>query len=397
MRISTNTLYETGASRIGDLQSTLSRTQEQMATGRRILVPSDDPVAAAQALEVTQAQSINSQFAINRQNALASLSMEEHVLASITTLIQDVQTLTVSAGNGGMDDSQRKFLATELKGRFDDLMGLANTRDGAGNYLFGGFRTTDQPFAKTATGASYTGDQGVRMLQVGPLRQIAMNDPGSTIFLGNKTGNGVFSATAAASNAGTGILSGASVVGGYSGHSYEIRFTAANTLEIRNLTDTTAPVTTTPYVSGQALNIGGVQVTLTGTLQAGDTFSIAPSSNENIFKTFTDLINVLEAPVGDAADRAALVNGLTAAQYTLGNALDNVLTVRASVGSRLKELDSLDTQGEGRDLLYATQLSTLQDLDYTKAITDLSKQQVMLEAAQQAFVQTTRLSLFNYM
>jgi flagellar hook-associated protein 3 FlgL len=396
MRISTNTIYETGTNRIGELQTTLSRTQQQMATGRRILVPSDDPVAAAAALELTQAQSINSQFATNRQNALSALSLEEHVLASVTNLIEDVQTLSVSAGNGGMDNSQRKFLATELRGRFDDLMGLANTRDGAGNYLFAGFRTTAQPFEKTATGASYTGDQGTRMLQVGPMRQVAMNDTGDAVFLANKTGNGVYTPSAGP-NSGSGTISTGSVVGAYTGHSYEIRFTSPTAYEIRDLTDTTAAPVPGTYASGEAISFGGLQLNISGSPATGDTFKVEPSTNENIFETLNNLIGILETPIVTGADKAAYTNGLAEAQRTLGNALDHVLTVRASVGSRLKELDSLDAQGEGRDLLYAKDLSTLQDLDYTKAITDLSKQQIMLEAAQQAFVQTSRLSLFSYM
>lgn len=83
MRISTNTLFETGSARVGELQVSLSRTQEQMAASRRILVPSDDPVAAAQALELTQAQSVNSQFAINRQSAKSALSLEEQDRKSV--------------------------------------------------------------------------------------------------------------------------------------------------------------------------------------------------------------------------------------------------------------------------------------------------------------------------
>ena len=66
MRISTSTMYESGATRLSELQSSLMRTQQQISANRRILTPADDPVASARALEVTQSQSINKQFATNR-------------------------------------------------------------------------------------------------------------------------------------------------------------------------------------------------------------------------------------------------------------------------------------------------------------------------------------------
>ncbi|HZW14177.1 MAG TPA: flagellar hook-associated protein FlgL [Noviherbaspirillum sp.] len=398
MRISTNSLFETGSSRVGDLQNSLFRTQEQLAAGRRILVPSDDPVAAAQALEVTQAQEVNSQLAVNRRSAKDALNLEEHVLQSVTGLIQDAQTLVTSAGNGTLNDSERKFIATELRGRFDDLMGLANTKDGAGNFLFAGFRTTEQPFAQTADGARYDGDQGQRMLQVGPMRQIAVNDAGSAVFNLIPTGNGTSVTSAGNFNTGSGVVSSATLTGTYSGNTYAIVFTSPTEYRIENQTSGTVVSSNNPYVSGQAIAINNeYRLDITGTPAVNDTFSVAPSANQSVFSTLTRLINTLETPVSDAAGRARLTNELNAARNNLNNSLDSILTTRAAVGSRLKEIDSLDIQGEGRDLVYAQSLSALQDLDYTQAITELSKKKIMLEAAQQAFVQTSRLSLFSYM
>ncbi len=398
MRISTNTIFDKGVARLGEAQTSLSKTQEQISLGRRVLTPADDPVGAAQALELTQAQAINSQFAVNRQNAKNSLNHEEHVLFNITSLIQDAQTLVVSAGNGALDNTQRSFLATELAGRLDDLIGLANTRDGAGNYLFSGYSTSTEPFAKTATGANYSGDQGQRMLQVSPSRHLALSDSGATIFQSIRNGNGA-TVTAAGTNSGSGVISNATLVGTLTGDEYEIEFTSATQFSINNVTTGAVVSAGNNYVSGQAITVGEYQVTITGSPSAAapaDTFTVEPSGNQDLFQTLTDLIGVLNTPASGAVGQANLVNGLNTAGNNLSNALDNVLTVRASVGSRLKELESLDTQGEDRNIQYAQSLAQLQDLDYTKAITDLSKQKIMLEAAQQAFVKTSNLSLFNF-
>jgi flagellar hook-associated protein 3 FlgL len=110
----------------------------------------------------------------------------------------------------------------------------------------------------------------------------------------------------------------------------------------------------------------------------------------------TDLLNTLRKPAISAADKATLTNGLNTASDNLGAALDNVLSVRASVGARLKELDYLDSAGDDKNVQYASTLSTLQDLDMAKAISDFTQQQQTLDAAQKSFKAVSGLSLFNY-
>jgi len=297
MRISTQTLFDSGAARIGDLQSSLYKTQQQLATGRRVLTPSDDPIAAARALEVTQSQSLNTQYGTNRGYAKDSLAMVDGTLSSVTELLQNVKTTAISAGNGTLGDSERASIATALQSSLGQLVGLANTRDGQGNYLFSGFQTNTPAFAQTATGVQYQGDQGQRLIQVDSSRQMAVSSQGQAVFQG-----------------------------------------------------------------------GG----------------------QDMFKTLSDLITQLNTPG---------TTGLSAALATADNnlvlALNNVSSVRASVGSRLQELDALDSAGSDKNLQYSQNLSNLQDLDYTQALTELSKQQMTLEAAQKSFVQTSGLSLFK--
>ena len=206
MRISTTTMYESGTSRIADQQAALLKTQQQIATGRRILTPAHDPVAAARVLDLAQGQSMNTQFGTNRVSAKNSLSQEESVLQSVTALIQDVQTQVVAAGNGAYSDADRRFIATNLRGRLEELTGLANSRDPLGNYIFSGYQANTQPFAASVDGVRYQGDQGQKMLQVGPARRMAAGDPGDSIFE-NIPGPGSLVTTADAGNIGSAKLS----------------------------------------------------------------------------------------------------------------------------------------------------------------------------------------------
>lgn len=402
MRISTSTLYETSTSKLSELQASLMRTQQQIATGRRVMTPADDPVAAARAYDVTQARATNDQYAINRQNVKSSLGLEEGVLASVTTLLQDVKTQVVAAGNGAYSDTERQYLATELNERFQELLGLANSGDGIGGYLFSGFQSDTEPFAQSGNGAVYNGDQGQRMLQVAASRQLGFSDNGNAVFEQIKTGNGSFTLGAAAGNAGTGVFSAGVVTDAslLDGHNYSVTFSVAGgvtTYDVTDVTTGTALSTGNAYASGQAIAFNGMQFDIKGAPANGDSFTVGPSANQSVFSTLKDLIGVLNTPATGAAGKAMLSNGLVEAHGNLENALDNVLTIRASVGSRLKEIDSLDSSGEDADLQFAQTLSDLQDLDYTKAISSLMQQQTTLSAAQQSFVKISGLSLFNFL
>jgi flagellar hook-associated protein 3 FlgL len=117
---------------------------------------------------------------------------------------------------------------------------------------------------------------------------------------------------------------------------------------------------------------------------------------QSLFKTLSDMIGVLEAPVVTPADKTALADGVKSAQSNLSNSLDNVLRVRAAVGTRMSEVDMLNDTGDDLGLQYKQQLSSLQDVDYAKAISDLTQQQTYLQATQQAFLKVQGLSLFDF-
>jgi len=287
MRISTNTLFETGSARLSDLQARLSKTQVQLSTGRRILTPADDPVAASQALDLTQAQGVNLQFATNRQSAKSSLNQEESTLASATSLLQDTKTLVIQAGNAVLSNSDRASIATDLSGRLDDLIALSNARDGTGSYLFSGYQTATAAFTKTPTGAQYQGDQGQRFAQVDTSRQIALGDAGNTVFEQNKT-----IVTATGVHTGTGTISVGAVVDAtaLTGDSYSVNFTDPATYDVVDTTTNATLSSGNAYTSGQSVTFAGLSFDINGSPAAGDTFTAKPSNNQSIFKALSDLM-----------------------------------------------------------------------------------------------------------
>ena len=299
MRVSTNMIYDQGVRALQTQSAALLYTGQQIATGRKILTPADDPVASARALDVTQSRSVNKQFITNQGYAEDALKLVEGQLDGAGEIIQYARERVLAAGNPALSDVDRKSIATDLRAQFDAMLAVANTRDANGDYLFAGYKSDKPAFdgnSATLT-AAYDGDQGIRTMQVSSSRFMPVSFGGERVF------------------------------------------------------------------------------------GAGD---------DSVFKVLGEFITALEGG-------GAVSDAVSTALGGLDTSLDNVLTTRAQIGSQLVEVEQLGFIGSDLDLQYATTLSSLQDLDYNEAISRLTQQQTYLQAAQQSFLKTTGLSLFNYL
>lgn len=403
MRISTSQMYTQGIDAMERQQSEMLQTQQQISTGRRVLTPADDPVAAAQSLTVSQASDRNDLYATNIGTAKSALSLNDSVLSQITDVLQSVRSSAVNGGSGVLADSDRAALAGDVASRLQELLGLANSKDGNGGYLFGGFKTNTQPFVDTGSGAIvYNGDQGVRQLQVSEGRTLNISQTGASIFEQVRNGNGAVVALPATANSGTGVTGAGEIVtpASVNGDSYSLKFHVSAGVTTFDVVDSTTSTTISAgnaYTAGAAIVAGGMQVAVSGAPADGDAFTLGPSSQQSIFTTLQNLVTALQAPVTSAADRAKLANGVGQALQSIDQATENVLSVQAGGGASLRELDSLTSSNQDRSQQYAQSLSTLQDLDYNKAASDFARQQLALTAAQKSFVQISGLSLFNYL
>lgn len=180
MRISTQMMYQQNMRGVTDAQTEWLRSGEQMSTGKRVLTPSDDPIAAAQAVVLSQAQAQNAQYATARGFANQRVSLEDSVLGAVATAITSAQEKLVYANNGTLSDTDKATLATDLQGIRDQIMNLANSTDGNGRYIFGGYKTDKPPF-DAATGV-YSGGANTVMQQVDSSRSMVIGHTGTQIF-----------------------------------------------------------------------------------------------------------------------------------------------------------------------------------------------------------------------
>ena len=405
MRISTQSFYEQSRAGMGSQQSNLLRVQQQLGAGTKILAPSDDPLGATRALAISQSIALNAQYSTSRAQATQTLTLEENALQSVTTLLQNIKSSLIEAGNGTMADADRATIATVLQSNLAQLQGLANTDDGNGQFLFAGFKSGTAPFVSQAGGGiEYKGDQGQRLLQVDVSRQMAGADDGRSIFQTVQGGAG-YVTSSPMGNTGSGVFSSTSVVNVADpdyGKDFEIKFsgkgTVAEPLKYTVSGQASAPVAK-DYIAGDPINFGGLQISISGTPVADDTFNVATAKNAgtDVFAAISDVINALRKPAGSPQGQAPVLNALSTANRKITNAHDNVLTVRSSVGSRLQELDALTVTGDSRNLSSKSSLSDLQDLDYASAIGEFYQRQTALQASQQTFVKIQKIALFNYL
>ncbi len=184
MRMSTSMIYQQALNGIDNNYSQWQSTGLQLSSGNRVNVPSDDPIAASQAVIINQTQTLDDEYSAARTTATTSLSLESSVLGQITTVIQNAQTLIVQAGDGTMSDADRQSLSTTLQSYQSQLLSLANTKDSNGNYLFAGYNTNTAPFTQDATTGdiTYVGGSQAISQQVDSSTTMTIGDTGKTVF-----------------------------------------------------------------------------------------------------------------------------------------------------------------------------------------------------------------------
>ena len=163
-----------------DKQATLFHVQQQMATHRRIVTPSDDPVGAARALQTARALSVSESSLENIAKAQTRIKAESTTLEAIRQVLESAKDTAVSAGTNPSTQERTSF-ANYLTQVYQDLRGYANSTDAEGNYMFSGFKNVT-PFQQTTGASNYQGDNAKRYVSIGSNQQIQVSDSGQEVF-----------------------------------------------------------------------------------------------------------------------------------------------------------------------------------------------------------------------
>ena len=202
MRVSTNQIYSIVNIGMSNAQTSINKTQEQMSTGKRVLSPADDPVAATTILQLNSELTRVQQYTKNIDSGSNSLNLEETALQSVVNLIQRMQELAVQAGNTAvLSRSDYQALASEVESRTQELLNIQNTRNSSGQYIFSGYQGSTQSFVDLGGGNfKYQGDDGQLRVQASSTVSVGVSDSGKRIFVDVPSGNNTITSSANSTN-----------------------------------------------------------------------------------------------------------------------------------------------------------------------------------------------------
>ena len=393
MRVPTHQTSKSAFDGIEARQAEQSRLQTQLATGLRINSPGDDPVAAAQAELARSRLTRLAQDQRSTQLATGLLSAADTALAEGVNLLQSVRESLVAAGNGSYNASDRQALALQLRSARERMLALANTRDGAGGFVFAGQGSSDAPMGGGGAPA-YSAAAGVQ--RIGEQGRYAATVDGRASFISLPQGNGVFVTASAGANSGAGWIDPGSVSNPsqLTGHNYRITISGAPgalVYGVANLTLGTTLASGALLQDGGTIDIDGQRVKVSGNPAPGDAFNIAPAGQQSVFKTLDDAIATLEQPT----TTPVYAEKLERTQASLDRVLDGMILMRSRVGEELRNVEDAGASGAKQELVSQQRRSELQDLDYARAISEFHTNQTSLEAALKLYAGVARTSLFQ--
>lgn len=407
MRLSTSWMYQHSLNTMLNQESMLANTQNQVSTGNRINVASDDPAGAGQVVSLNHVIAENTQYTANINSATTSLNTEASTLSSMNSVLDNARTLALQAVNGTLSSTDLNSLASQLTQMRSQLVQMANSTDSNGNAIFAGTSSTTAPFQVGANGAvSYTGNSAQQQTSIGSGLLVPTNDSGASLFMNIPAGNGSFEASAGASNTGTLVVGSNSVtdqaawnssVTG-SGGGYNITFGAggswtASDAQGNPVLDSSGNPVGGTYTDGGSISFNGMSIAMSGTPSAGDSVSVQTGGKQDVFSTLTNMINALQS----GGSSTQLTNAMSRQIESIDQTQSAMSAVQVSVGGRLDTLQQQQGSYQNLNVTYQSALSDVQNVDAYTAISNLSLQQTALQASQQVFAQVKSLSLFNYL
>lgn len=394
MRVSNSMLARISNAALMKRQEDIVNVQSQIASGTKLQKPSDNPMGSAQKIDQETAIGQIEQYNRNITIGQSRLQSAETSIASITDSLQRARELALSAANATNSSNEHRAMASELSQIHGNIHAIANGKDSSGNYLFSGTEIKTQPFTGN-TNVSYNGNSESRTVQARNNLLIETSFSGADVFLNIPLSTSSHSVSSEPANTGSTVilLDGQDNTTGTT--TYTLEFTAADTYQILNADDGSVVVPPTVAPDSGEIDFNGFLITLEGTAATGDSFQIKPAGNQDVFTTFQNFIDALNASTDTASGKARLRQTINETLTALDTTLDSLNTQRSLIGTRLQTMDTVKNENEFTTYQLQETLSEIKDTDLTEAISRLQEHTLALQVLQQTTVRTQSLSLFN--
>lgn len=412
MRVTTMQQYNLGINAILRNQAEVSKTQQQVSSGRKVLTPADDPVGATKILQMQQSMALSDQYVRNMDAADNRLKSEEAAFQTITDRIARLKELTIDAGNGSHTITDRQADAAEIHQIQEQLADLFNTKDAGGEYIFAGFKGGTPPFVKQPTGRyEFVGDEGQRKLSISNSTQVATGDSGKDLFIDVPAAKNTFASSLNPKNKGDLQINPGFVVDEekYAEHypnDLIITFNPESAVSpeggnftVRRAADgrVIEGMENMPYSNGSNINVAGMSINISGQPEPGDQVFMKTAPKQSITDTIFRLNHGLNTLQDNPEDAETLKILIADTLTNLTNAEASLSSVRSELGARMNIIETTRNLAADVKVVNTEILSKLQDVDHAEAVSRLALQTYLLEAAQQSYTKISRLSLFNSM
>uniref|UniRef100_A0A486XVK1 Flagellar hook-associated protein FlgL n=1 Tax=Rheinheimera sp. BAL341 TaxID=1708203 RepID=A0A486XVK1_9GAMM len=409
MRLSFNMKFNAGLDGILTTQQKMNRAQDQLTKQTRILTPADDPAASAKVLGLDQNLEQISQFQNNSVLLKNNLALEESVLTNMRVSIDRARVLAISAGNGAYTETDKKAVSQELRNIQLELLDLMNSRNAEGGYIFSGYQDKKQSYSlNNATGVyEFQGDDGQKALQISPTIALAGNDSGKFVFedvdARFKTTPAVIS-SGAASSASVAVSDQSRFDAFYklnydnltpANNDFSLVLSAPSNYEIQRNGASLVPAVTGTFSPDAPIAFNGLAITVSGAAAVPGQidFSLQPPEKKNVLTTLGEFITALEDPALSSFEFNESISD-TLTQFT--SASTNIDSFLSSIGGRVNVLDSVFGTNEDLTINNKAYRADLAEVDYAAALTEITKQEIALEAISNTFVKVSGVSLFDY-
>lgn len=400
MRVSTPQFYFQSALQLTNKQSSLNEQFEHLSSQKRVLTAKDDAVAFGTLNGYKEELRNIDKYQRNITQAENRNSLQDTLFDNAEDFLLQVKQTFIQANNGTLSNNDLTSLGELVTNAQAEILNIANSKDETGGYLFAGFQTDKKPFNLLADGSvTYAGDSGVRELQIASSISVELNQPGDEAFekIANPQGDFVtnYNTNTSGISVEKAVITTPSAFNS-SGFppEYNFQFTSATDLTVTDSNGVTV-FNTNSYAAGQTVSFLGIDVEISGNPLPGDNFELSLQENISVFDTLKSAIDWIaegDSPANQIQHNVDYDHILK----QIDSALNHFTARRAEAGIRSQLIENQENSHLDKELVLSKATSSIEDLDFAKAVSTFEQSQVALQAAQQTFVQIKDLNLFNF-
>ncbi|NIY84497.1 flagellar hook-associated protein FlgL [Vibrio hepatarius] len=393
-RISSFHNYQSVQNDLRRQETQVHHNQAQLASGKKLLKPSDDPLATHYIQNVGQQKEQLRQYTDAIVLTRNRLEHEEVIVSNAEDYADEAKRTVMEMINGALSPEDRIAKRREIEEISNNFLNLVNVQDETGNYIFAGTKPKNQPFFRDNNGdVTYAGDDYQRKMKISNSLEMPINSPGSKLFMEIDNPFGDFEPQYELKEASELLLERATNLNPSDQSTYKVTFVDMPEGKYGyQLEQNGAVVQADVYEPSKGIQFEDVSIQVKGQITKGDAITLEPRKTFSIFDTFRDTMELSMGSVSDSSNTAKL-HQLTQEFHA---AFIHLNKARTDVGARLNTLDIQEEQHADFQLTLSKSKSNFEDLDYADAIIEFNENSRALQASQQAFGKTKDLTLFNY-